>query len=277
MQCFHQDRANSECLAPIKNRTGKTYQRIRLTKVNPSNEPMRRISAALVGTMSNAPNKKAFGSEAGKQPGNNAVGGRDTALPKSPMSKHRANPKPTQPILDEGTDSQPFGKSAPNGERASEGNASASLTHLTSRKDQAEGTVTCRICQQSLPVTEFSKSQLKKLKKSKAKGNPMPIVCSSCTMSNMPNKKASGSEAANQLVNGRVATVSKSRTDNNKGMKQSPNNFQNQQCSSKATTSPSQPAAATRNTHESTAKRKSRDSEKQPKEVMTAAAKRVVI
>merc|ERR1712032_718919 len=50
----------------------------------------------------------------------------------------------------------------------------------------------------------------------------------------------------------------------------SPNNFQSQQRSSKANSSSSQPAAAPRSTHDSTAKTKSRDSEKQPRKGRTA-------
>ena len=44
MHRLRQDRANRECLAPVKNRTAETCQSIRLTNVDPSNEPMRRIS-----------------------------------------------------------------------------------------------------------------------------------------------------------------------------------------------------------------------------------------
>ena len=47
MHCLYQDRANRECLAPIKNRTVDACQRMRLTKVDPSNEPMRRTSEQL--------------------------------------------------------------------------------------------------------------------------------------------------------------------------------------------------------------------------------------
>merc|ERR1712032_1627738 len=50
----------------------------------------------------------------------------------------------------------------------------------------------------------------------------------------------------------------------------SPNNFQSQQRSSTANSSSPQPAAAPRSTHESTAKTKSRDSEKQPRKGRTA-------
>ena len=56
--------------------------------------------------------KKVSGSEAGKQMAN-AVVGRDTTL-----------------------SSNPSGNNAPNGERASTVNASASSTHLPSKKDQ---------------------------------------------------------------------------------------------------------------------------------------------
>ena len=145
---------------------------------------MRRIPEALVGTTSTAPNKKAIGSKAGKQLGN-AVCDRDTTLSKSPnMAKQRSSPKPTQTIRDEGMESQPSGKSAPTGDRASKRNASACSTHVVSKKSPAEDTVTCKICQQNLPVTEFSEGKLKKLRKAKAKGNSMQIVCTTCTMSN---------------------------------------------------------------------------------------------
>ena len=107
--------------------------------------------------------------------------------------------------------------------------------HLASKKGHAEGTVTCR----------------------------------------MPNKKVNGSAAVNQVGNGRGATVSKAGPDNGKGMERSPNDFQNQQRPSTANSSASQPAAATRSTHESTAKIKSHDSKNQPKQVMMAAAKRI--
>merc|ERR1712032_934964 len=50
----------------------------------------------------------------------------------------------------------------------------------------------------------------------------------------------------------------------------SPNNFQSQQRSSTANSSSPQPAAATRSTHDSTAKSKSRVSEKQPRKGRTA-------
>ena len=106
--------------------------------------------------------------------------------------------------------------------------------------------MTCKVCRQNLSVAKFSNSQLKKLRKAKAKGKPVQIACTTCTGTNKPNKGESGSVANNQ------------------------------QRSSKANASSSQPAAATRSTHDSTAKSKSRVSEKQPKEVMTAAAKRVI-
>ena len=96
-------------------------------------------------------------------------------------------------------------------------------------QNQMEGIVTCKICQQNLAVTKFSNSQLKKLRKAKAKGNSIQIVCTTCTRTNKPNKGESGSVANNQ------------------------------QRSSKANASSSQPAAATRSTHNSTAKRKLRD------------------
>ena len=60
-----------------------------------------------------------------------------------------------------------------NGDLAAKSNASASATDLSSKKDHAEDTVTCKICQQSLPAIEFSNSELKKLNKTKVKGNPM--------------------------------------------------------------------------------------------------------
>ena len=44
MHRLRQDRANRECLAPVKNRTAETCQSIRLTNVDPSNEPMLRIA-----------------------------------------------------------------------------------------------------------------------------------------------------------------------------------------------------------------------------------------
>ena len=154
-----------------------------------------------------------------------------------------------------------------NGDLASKRNASAAATDVTSKKDHVEDTVTCSICRQSLPVTEFSKGKLKKLRKAKAKGNSVPIVCTTCTMSNVPHKKANGSQAANQLGNGRDATASTSRPDNGKGTERSLNNFQSQQRSSTANSSSSQPAAAPRSTHDSAAKTKSRDTVKQPREV----------
>ena len=315
------------------------------------NEPMRCIPEALVGTTSNMPIKKVIGSEAGKQPGNRVCDG-DVTLSKSPKAKRRSSPKPTQTTRDEGMESQHFAKSAPTGnrafqrnvsasatqlvsnkdrmedkvtckicqqslpvtafpnsqlkelrqgkakdnpmkivfssctmsnmpnnkanaDRASKGNASASSTQLASKKDQMEGNVRCKVCQQNLAVARFSNSQLKKLKKAKAKGKPMPIVCTTCSMSNVSNKKARGLEVPN-VGNGRGATVSKLRHDNGKGIERSPNNLQSQQRSSKANASSSKPAAATRSTHDSTAKTKSRDRDKQPRKVMTAPSKRVV-
>ena len=263
--CLRQDRANRECLASVKNRTAETCQSIPLTKVEPSNEPMRRISADLRSTL-NMPNKKASGSEAGKQL-SNATCNRDATLSKSPKAKQRSSPNPTQPIDDDGMEPQPAGKSAPTAERASKRNASASSTQLTSKKDQMEDSVTCKVCQRNLSVIEFSKSKLKKLRKAKAKGKHMQMVCKTCTTSNKGNKKACGSEATNQLGNGRDATASTSRPGNDKRTERSPNKFQSQQSSSKAKSSSSQPAAAPRSTHDSAAKTKSRDTVKQPREV----------
>ena len=74
----------------------------------------------------------------------------------------------------------------------------------------------------------------------------------------MPNKKQSGSEAVNQPGNGKGATVSTSCPDDGKGIGQSRNNSKNKQRSAKA------------------AKNKSRDTDKKPDKVMTAAAKTVV-
>ena len=189
--------------------------------------------------------------------------------------QNRANRERLAPVFHNGKQSENSDNSCPNGEPTFTVNASAE-DHLASKKDHTEGTESCRICKKSLPVIQFSKSQRKKLKKANAKGNSMQLVCTGCTMSNVSNKKARGSEAVNQLGNNRGATVSKSRPDNGKGMERSPNNFQSQQRSSTANSSSSQPSAAPRSTHDSNAKNKSRDSEKQPRKVMTAAANRVV-
>ena len=118
--------------------------------------------------------QKASGSEASKKLAN-AVDGRDTTLSKP---------------------SKPSGKRAPNGERASTVTVSASSTHLPSKKGQEEDRVTCMICQQNLLVTEFSKRKLKKLRKAKAKGSAMQIGCTSCTMSDVSNKKPNGDLAS---------------------------------------------------------------------------------
>ena len=152
-----------------------------------------------------------------------------------------------------------------NSDLASKSNACATATDVTLKKDHSDDIVTCKVCRQDLSATEFSNSKLKKFRKAKAKGKHMQIVCTTCTMPNVPNKKASGSEAANQLGNGRDATASKSRPGNGKGIERSPNKFQSQQRSSKANASSSQSAAKT----------KSRDTDKQPREVMTAAANRI--
>ena len=47
MHCFHQDRASRACLISTKSRTVDACQSIRLTKVDPSNEPMRHTSEEL--------------------------------------------------------------------------------------------------------------------------------------------------------------------------------------------------------------------------------------
>ena len=91
-----------------------------------------------------------------------ALGGKGSTPPESPNL--------TQPTRGEGMESQPSGNSAPNPNVASKGRASVSATHLTAKTEQTEETVTCRICQENLPGTAFSKGKLKKLKKAKAKG-----------------------------------------------------------------------------------------------------------
>ena len=56
-------------------------------------------------------------------------------------------------------------------------------------KAQTEDTVLCRLCQRNLAPSEFSKNKLKKFRKAQGKGKPMQIVCTSCTESNLGNKK----------------------------------------------------------------------------------------
>ena len=56
-------------------------------------------------------------------------------------------------------------------------------------KAQTEDTVLCRICQRNLRPSKFSKIKLKKFRKAQGKGKPMQIVCTSCTESNLGNKK----------------------------------------------------------------------------------------
>ena len=56
-------------------------------------------------------------------------------------------------------------------------------------KEQTEDTVLCRLCQLNLAPSEFSKNKLKKFRKAQGKGKPMQIVCTSCTESNLGNKK----------------------------------------------------------------------------------------
>ena len=106
-------------------------------------------------TASNAATKHTNGSKADKQPGN-VVGDTDGAQKKSSKCKIRVSAEPTQPILVGQEAPQP---STPNREDASTVKASVSLTHAP------EDAVTCRTCHQDLPLTEFSKSKLKKLKK----------------------------------------------------------------------------------------------------------------
>ena len=72
-------------------------------------------------------------------------------------------------------------------------------------KAQTEDTVLCRLCQLNLAPSKFSKNKLKKFRKAQGKGKSMQIVCTSCTESNLGNKK----KGADKPPTGKKAAATK--------------------------------------------------------------------